>query len=33
MKFLVVRFAPGDGGKFLSTCLQMSADVQTKNLE
>jgi len=27
MKFLVVRFSPGGGGKFLCTCLQASADV------
>ena len=27
MKFLVVRFPPGGGGKFLCTCLQASSDV------
>jgi hypothetical protein len=27
MKFIVVRFAPGSGGKFISTLLQLSPDV------
>ena len=27
MKFIVVRFPPGGGGKFLCTCLQASPDV------
>lgn len=27
MKFIIVRFAPGSGGKFLSTLIQLSPDV------
>lgn len=31
MKFIVVRFAPGSGGKFVSTLLQLSPDVNAWN--
>ena len=33
MKFIVVRFPPGGGGKFLCTCLQASPDVHAWETE